>query len=58
MGWIMVIVSAIYLAIFAYRIAKNHSFNYRPKFLIAFIIIFILGIYCLITGKDISQFVG
>ncbi len=58
MGWIMVSVSVLYLSIFGYRVAKGHSFNYRPKFLIAFIIIFILGVYCLITGEDISKYVG
>ncbi len=58
MGWIMVIVSVIYLSIFVYRTVKNHSFRYRPKFLIAFIIIFILGVYCLITGEDITKYVG
>lgn len=57
-AYILVFVSICYLGLFIYNIAAKKSFTYKVKNLIAFTIILGIGIYCLVTGNDITAFIN
>ena len=56
-AYILVFVSICYIGTFIYMIVTKISFTYKLKNLVAFIIILGIGIYCLITGNDITAFI-
>ena len=56
-AYILVFVSVCYIGTFIYMVATKKSFTYRIKNLIAFTIILGIGIYCLVTGNDITSII-
>ena len=56
-AYILVFVSVCYIGTFIYMVAAKKSFTYRIKNLIAFTIILGIGIYCLVTGNDITSII-
>ena len=56
-AYILIFVSICYIGTFIYMIVTKKSFTYRLKNLIAFTIILGIGIYCLVTGNDITAFI-
>lgn len=57
-AYILVFVSVCYIGSFIFMIITKKSFTYRIKNLIAFTIILGIGIYCLVTGNDITAFIN
>lgn len=62
-GTILVIVAVLYFIVFFVSYAKAKKgemdgFTYRPKNFIAFLLILGIGVYCLVTGQDINQFIN
>lgn len=62
-GIVLVVVAVLYLVFFVVNLVRSHnvegySFSYRPRNLIAFLLILGIGIYCLVTGQNINQFIN
>ena len=55
--FLLVFVSICYIVTFIYMIVTKKSFTYKLKNLVAFVIILGIGIYCLVTGNDITAFI-
>ena len=56
-AYILTIVGILYLVYFIYSLATGKSGNFKLKNIIAFTAILAIGIYCLITGTDIKDFI-
>ena len=61
-GYIFIAVSVLYLIVFGINLARSKksgdSFSYRPKFLLVAIVALGIGIYCLATGTNISDYIS
>lgn len=61
-AYILLGVAILYFIImiggFIYSRKTGGSFSFRLKYMIPFLIIIGLGIYCLVTGQDISTFIN
>lgn len=62
-GIILVVVAVIYFIVLIINIiraknGKNAGFTFRMKNFIPFLIILIIGIYCLVTGRNINEFIN
>ena len=56
-AYILVFISICYIGTFIYKIATKKTFTYKIKNLIAFVLILGIGIYCLVTGNDITTII-
>ena len=60
-GYIFIAVSILYLIGFGINLVRSRnsgvSFRYRPKFLLVAVVALGIGIYCLATGTDLSNFI-
>ena len=60
-GYIFLVASVLYLVFFVIRRMnaqkKQKEFRYRPAYFLIALIALGIGIYCLITGNDLSNFI-
>ena len=56
-AYILIVAGVLYLGTFIYSRATGKSGNFKLKNIIAFTAILAIGIYCLITGTDIKDFI-
>ena len=56
-GYILVFAGIFYIGIFCYSLFTGKGGSFKLKHLIAFTIILGIGIYCLVTGKNITDFI-
>lgn len=57
-----IVFSIIYIAYFfiarTIAVRKGTSYRYKPLWLLVSFVVLGYSIYCLVTGKDITQFLG
>ena len=56
-AYILIVAGVLYLGTFIHSLVTGKSGNFKLKNIIAFTAILAIGIYCLVTGTDIKDFI-